>query len=144
MQSLQQSLSRLLADQETYGKSELLAEGYTGTPPYSLTEEDSLIYSMINPEVVNIVKSYMVASVLDGVDDNTWQDYLAQLEFAGLQDMLDALNNSYASYNEVKQEFLAKANSDGKSPVELMIDKAIERMKSIPSDMTLYMNTMDK
>jgi len=125
-----------LVDQVTNGKYEVLAEN-TATPPFSLESNDNATYSMIAPEITNIVKAYMVSAIMDGDVEGTWNDYLTQLSNAGLSDMLAVLNRGYASYQEVYQQYAAQSSADGESGVEAMIEKThIEE----PSFLTEYAN----
>lgn len=133
-----------LVDQVTNGKYEILDE-YTATPPYVLAEDDSLTYSMIQPAVANIVSAYMVSSVMDGNVDETWDAYLSDLEAAGLNDMMTALNNSYAVYNTVKQNYAANATVDenGNTPVDLMVEKAKQTILNSYRPLENYMLHMN-
>lgn len=133
-----------LVDQVSNGKYDILQE-YTATPPYVLAEEDSLTYSMIQPTIENIVASYMVSSVMDGNVDATWESYLAELEAAGLSDMMTALNNSYAVYNEVKQAYAANASTDenGMSPVDIMAENAKQHILNAYRPLENYMLNLD-
>ena len=82
---------------------------------------------------------------MDGNVDATWDAYLAELEAAGLSDMMDALNNSYASYSEVKQAYAANATVDenGKTPVDLMVEKAKQNILNAYRPLQNYMLNMD-
>lgn len=84
----------LLEGQKVNGKEEVLAE-YTVVPKMMMTVEEQTTISQIQPQIANIVNSYTMQWILDGNADTTWDQYKADLEAAGLQQLIDTFQGAY-------------------------------------------------
>lgn len=87
----------LLEFQKQNGKEAILAEG-NPTPPVIMTVEEQAIYSQLLPQIENIVKTFMVSSVLDGSADANWESFEQQLKDAGLDQMMAVIQSAYDRY----------------------------------------------
>lgn len=87
----------LLEFQKQNGKEAILAEG-NPTPPVIMTVEEQAIYSQIRPQIENVVKNFMVSSVLDGSADANWESFEKQLKDAGLDQMMEVIQSAYDRY----------------------------------------------
>ncbi len=94
----------LLEFQRINGKEEVLAEG-NPTPPVIMTVEEQAIYSQLKPQIENVVKSFMVSSVLEGTADQNWGSFEQQLKDAGLDQMLETIQAAYDRYLETYKAY---------------------------------------
>lgn len=94
----------LLAFQRANGKDEVLAED-TPLPPVLMTTEEQAAYSQIAPQIENIVKSFMVSSILDGGIEDNWASFEQQLKDAGLDEMLSLIQGAYDRYLVTYNEY---------------------------------------
>ncbi|MEG0271320.1 MAG: hypothetical protein RR821_13825, partial [Clostridia bacterium] len=94
----------LLDYQRANGKDEVLAEN-SYVPPVLMTVEEQAAYTQIKPQIENIVRSFMVGSILDGGIDENWDAYIKSMDDAGLQSMLSTIQGAYdrylVTYNEI-------------------------------------------
>ncbi len=97
----------LLDAQRANGKEEVLSE-VRYLPPVLMTTEEQAQYSQIKPQIENIVKAFMVSSILDGGIDENWAAFEKSLNDAGLQTMLATINTAYARYLETYNALTAK------------------------------------
>lgn len=89
----------ILEAQKSNGKEEVLEEYEDKyVPPVLMTPEEQAAYSQVLPQIKNIVRSYMVSSILDGGAEENWEAYEQSLWDAGLQTMLDNLQSAYDRY----------------------------------------------
>jgi putative aldouronate transport system substrate-binding protein len=87
----------LLAYQKVNGKQEVLAE--TAVLPRMLkTVAEQSTISQIQPQIKNIVDSYRMNWILKGTADATWDQYLKDLDAAGLSRLLAAFQSAYDRY----------------------------------------------
>lgn len=63
-----------------------------------MTVEEQAIYSQIRPQIENVVKNFMVSSVLDGSADANWESFEKQLKDAGLDQMMEVIQSAYDRY----------------------------------------------
>lgn len=84
----------LLEFQRQNGKEELLTE-YTAVPKMMLSTEEQTRVSQVQPQISDIVKRYTMQWILDGNADATWDAYKAELEAAGLNDLLSTFQQAY-------------------------------------------------
>lgn len=87
----------LLEGQKINGKEEILAE-YTVVPKMMLTVDEQTVISQIQPQIANIVNSYTMQWILDGDADSTWEQYKADLEAAGVQQLVDTFQGAYERF----------------------------------------------
>lgn len=101
---------QLLAFQRDNGKDEVLEE-YADkyVPPVLMTPEEQAAYSQVLPQIKNIVRSYMVSSILDGGAEENWETFKSDLENAGLATMLENIQSAYDRYLNVYNETVANA-----------------------------------
>ncbi len=62
------------------------------------TAEEMAAISQIQPQIKNIVNSYRMQWILDGDADETWDQYLAELDAAGLPQLLEVFQGAYDRY----------------------------------------------
>lgn len=84
----------LLELQKQNGKEELLAE-YTPIPKMMMTVDEQTRISQIQPQIKNIVNAYTMQWILDGDADATWDQYQADLEAAGLSELIAVFQGAY-------------------------------------------------
>ena len=96
----------LLAAQRVNGKDEVLAENRY-VPPVLMTTEEQAQYSQIEPQIKNIVRSFMVSSILDGGVDENWASFEQSLNDAGLQTLLGLVQSAYDRYLETYNALIA-------------------------------------
>ena len=93
----------LLAWQRANGKIDVLAED-TPLPPFMMTPDEQMTYSQIYPQIENIIRAYMVSSIMDGGIDENRESFEKQLYDAGLEEMLALVQSAYdrflVTYNE--------------------------------------------
>ena len=92
----------LLAYQQVNGKEEYLEE-VTPYPPMLKTSEEMATITQIQTQIRNIVNSYRMQWIMEGGIDEGWDGYIAELEAAGLQQMLDVFQGAYDRYLENMQ-----------------------------------------
>ncbi len=97
----------LLQFQRDNGKVAVLEED-TPLPPVLMTVEEQASYSQILPQIENIVKSYMVSSILDGGIDENYAGFEQQLKDAGIEDMQKLIQGAYDRYLVTYNEYQAK------------------------------------
>lgn len=86
----------LLAFQEVNGKREQLARG-EAVPKIILTQEDSQRLSQIQPPISDIVDRYIADWIQNGTSDDSWNNYLSELEAAGVADLVAIYQNALDS-----------------------------------------------
>ena len=87
-----------LENQKINGKEQMLEE-VTGIPPtLALTSDEQNAYAQVQPAVENLVKAYIVSCIVDDNVDETWDEYCANLEAAGLETMLSSVQGAYNRY----------------------------------------------
>lgn len=96
----------ILASQRVNGKDEVLAE-VKYIPPVLMTTEEQAAYSQIKPQIENLVKAFMVSSILDGGIDDNWDSFEKSLYDAGLEEMLRNIQQAYDRYQAVYSELTA-------------------------------------
>jgi putative aldouronate transport system substrate-binding protein len=79
------------------GKNEALKE-YTPVPKMIMTNEETANISRIQPPIADIVTRYTIQWVLDGNIDATWNNYLNELQAAGVNDLLRIYQGAYDRY----------------------------------------------
>ncbi len=89
----------LLAAQKVNGKDEILAE-YTSVPRMLLTVDEQSKISQIQPQIFDIVTKYTLQWILDGNAETTWNEYLSDLEKAGLSEITQTFQGAYDRYLE--------------------------------------------
>lgn len=91
----------LLDYQRQNGKEDIIAEGEDYYLPmvYTTTEEQNII-SQIQPTIKNIVKSYRMDLIMNGVTDEKWNAYCAELEAAGIDQLCATYQTAYDRYVE--------------------------------------------
>jgi putative aldouronate transport system substrate-binding protein len=87
----------LLAYQKVNGKEEILAEAQILPRMLKTVAEQSTI-SQIQPQIKNIVESNRMNWILKGSADATWDQYLKDLDAAGLNKLLAAFQSAYDRY----------------------------------------------
>ncbi len=87
----------LLAGQKVNGKDEVLAE-YTSIPRMLLTNDENNKIAQIQPQIFDIVTKYTMQWILDGNADSTWDTYKADIDAAGLQELLATFQGAYDRY----------------------------------------------
>jgi putative aldouronate transport system substrate-binding protein len=78
---------QLLEDQKINGKDEIMEE-YTAIPRVLMTTDELTRLAQIQPTVSDIVDRYINQWVTGGVTDDSWNAYLAELESAGVNDIV--------------------------------------------------------
>lgn len=96
----------ILAGQRVNGKEEVLAE-VKYIPPVLMTTEEQAAYSQIKPQIENLVKAFMVSSILDGGIDDNWDSFEKSLYDAGLEEMLRNIQQAYDRYQAAYSELTA-------------------------------------
>lgn len=82
--------------QEPQARDEFFAEKMDNAlTPMMLGAEAQEKYDLIAPVVQDTVKAYIVDCVMNGNVDETWDAYLANLEAAGLNDMISVIQEVY-------------------------------------------------
>lgn len=89
----------LLAWQRLNGK-EYILENYYNYPNIVKTMDEQAIISQVYSNVRSVVESYRMDFIRDGVTDEKWNSYLADLETAGVQQLIDAHQTAYDRYKE--------------------------------------------
>ena len=88
---------QLLENQKVNGKDEIMAE-YESLPRVLMTVEELSRLAQIQPTISDIVARYINQWVTGGVTDENWNAYLAELETAGVADLVaiyqDAVDRS--------------------------------------------------
>lgn len=89
-----------LQNQLINGKEQMLAD-VTGIPPTIPMEQgEQNDYAQIQPAIENMVKAYIVSSILDDNVEDTWDSYCKDLEDAGLSKMISIVQVAYNRYLE--------------------------------------------
>lgn len=89
----------LLKYQQTNGKEEYLEE-ITPMPPILKTSEEMASITQIQTQIKNIVNDYRMRWILDGGANESWEQYLSDLEAAGLSQLTDIFQGVYDRYEE--------------------------------------------
>jgi putative aldouronate transport system substrate-binding protein len=97
----------ILAEQRVNGKDEVLAED-TPLPPFMMSPEEQSSYSQIFPQIDNIIKSYVVSSILDGGIDENYAAFEQSLKDAGLEEMLKLEQQAYDRYLVTYDQYAAQ------------------------------------
>ncbi len=74
------------------------------------TQEDQDELSLITAQIYNIIDNYNAVAITDGNVDDTWDQYIADLEAAGLPRMLEIIQGSYDSYALTLDTFITGVN----------------------------------
>lgn len=91
----------LLEGQIVNGKNEVLDE-YESVPKMIMTSDEQIRISQIQPTISDIVRRYTIQWVLDGNADTTWDAYLAELEAAGVGDLIATFQGAYDRFLEAQ------------------------------------------
>ena len=91
----------LLEGQIENGKYDILDE-YTTIPKMIMTSEEQTKISQIQPTISDIVRRYTIQWVLDGNADETWDDYISELEAAGVEDLVGTFQGAYERFQSAK------------------------------------------
>lgn len=84
----------LLEGQYVNGKEEQLARG-TNVPKMLMTLEETQRLNQIQPIISDIVDRYIATFVQNGSSDDTWNAYLAELEGAGVNELVEIFQTAY-------------------------------------------------
>lgn len=84
----------LLEWQKVNGKEDILAE-YETVPRVQMTQEELQKLAQIQPTVSDIVDRYINTWVTTGFDQSSWDAYIAELEGAGVNDIVDIYQTAY-------------------------------------------------
>lgn len=84
-------------DQNVNGKSEWLEE-MEAMPQAYLTQEEQNRISQLQPQLENIVNQYTMNWILDGGADEQWDEYVASLKNAGLDEFVSIYQGVYDRY----------------------------------------------
>ncbi len=85
---------QLLEMQKTNGKVDILAE-YDTVPRVMMDLGEIQKLAQIQPTVSDIVDRYITTWVTSGVTDSNWQDYLSELDAAGVNDIVSIYQTAY-------------------------------------------------
>lgn len=88
----------LLEFQYVNGKEEQLSRG-TNVPKMLMTVEETQRLNQIQPIISDIVDRYVATSVQNGTDDASWQQYLTDLENAGVNELVEIFQGAYDRVN---------------------------------------------
>ena len=91
----------LLDWQRINGKEELIAEGESYYLPmvYTTSAEASII-ATIQPTIKDIVKAARMDFCMNGVTDDSWNAYCANLQAAGIDQLVSNYQTAYERYVE--------------------------------------------
>lgn len=78
---------QLLENQKINGKDDIMAE-YDTIPRVMMTTEEVSRLAQIQPTISDIVDRYINQWVTQGVTDDSWNTYLAELDAAGVSDLV--------------------------------------------------------
>ena len=84
----------LLEFQYVNGKEEQLSRG-TNVPKLLMTVEENQRLNQIQPVISDIVDRYVATSVQNGTDDASWNQYLSDLEAAGVNELVEIFQGAY-------------------------------------------------
>lgn len=84
---------QLLENQKVNGKDDIMAE-YESLPRVLMTVEELSRLAQIQPTISDIVARYINQWVTGGVTDDNWNAYLAELETAGVADLVSIYQNA--------------------------------------------------
>ncbi|HIT94260.1 MAG TPA: extracellular solute-binding protein [Candidatus Faecivivens stercoripullorum] len=84
----------LLEFQKVNGKEEQLSRG-TNVPKLLMTVEENQRLNQIQPVISDIVDRYVATSVQNGTDDASWDQYLADLKAAGVDELVQIFQTAY-------------------------------------------------
>lgn len=70
------------------GKNDILAE-YDTIPKVMMTNDELSRLAQIQPTISDIIKRYVTDWVLNGPTESSWEDYLAELEGAGVNELVE-------------------------------------------------------
>ncbi len=84
----------LLEFQYVNGKEEQLSRG-TNIPKMMFTVEENQRLNQIQPIISDIVDRYVATSVQNGTDDASWDQYLADLKAAGVDELVQIFQTAY-------------------------------------------------
>lgn len=93
-QSTSDSINGYLVDQEANGKREWLAE-MEAMPQGYLSVDEQNRAAQIQPQLENIVNQYTMSWILDGGADEQWDEYIAALKAAGLDEFVGIYQGVY-------------------------------------------------
>lgn len=99
----------LLEFQRLNGKEDIIAEGEEYFIPmlFTTTEEQSVI-SQIQPTIKNLVKSYRMDFIMNGVTDEKWEAYMNELNNAGIDLLCETFQGAYDRYMEAYNAAITK------------------------------------
>ncbi|MDR1913361.1 MAG: extracellular solute-binding protein [Clostridiales bacterium] len=78
---------QLLEGQRTNGKDAIMEE-YESIPKVLLATEEVTRLAQIQPTISDIVERYINTWVINGVSDDNWNSYIAELDAAGVNDLV--------------------------------------------------------
>ena len=84
----------LLEFQKVNGKEEQLSRG-TNVPKLLMTVEENQRLNQIQPVISDIVDRYVATSVQNGTDDASWNQYLSDLDAAGVNELVEIFQGAY-------------------------------------------------
>lgn len=93
----------ILEGQIANGKEECLAE-ITSVPKMMLTIEETDKLSQIYSTLENIVNTYQLDSVMNGTTDESWEQYKADLEAAGVNELVATYQGAYDRFVSFGEE----------------------------------------
>ena len=92
--STSDSVNEYLADKIVNGKLEWLEE-MEAMPQVYLSADEQNRAAQLQPQLENIVNQYTMAWILDGGADEQWDEYLAALNAAGLEEFVAIYQSAY-------------------------------------------------
>lgn len=97
----QSTQSEVLEPQIVAGKYEFMEEYKNNSvPQMMLPSEESISATRISEQTSTIVNQYIVQWTMEGKVDETWDEYVAALEAAGVQQLLDIYQGAYERFLE--------------------------------------------
>lgn len=90
---------QLLENQKVNGKDEIMAE-YDSLPRVLMTVDELSRLAQIQPTISDIIARYINQWVTGGVTDDNWNAYLAELETAGVNDLVTIYQNAVDRSNK--------------------------------------------
>lgn len=93
----------LLDFQYTNGKEEQLSRG-TNVPKMMFTVDENQRLNQIQPIISDIVDRYVATFVQNGTTDDTWNQYLSELEAAGVNELVEIFQGAYDRVNSAASD----------------------------------------
>lgn len=89
----------LLEGQKQNGKEEIMAD-IESVPKMMLTLEEQQIIARIYPQVANVVDSFQMNAIMQGNVDSLWEQYLSDLEDAGVNELVSTYQSAYERFQK--------------------------------------------